>query len=276
MDALQELAREDPSFGADPDPECGQIILKGMSEHHLDTKVNLLRSRHRVDVNIGAPQVAYRETVTRRAETDYTYKKQTGDGDRFARVKLAVEPGGEKSGVVLETAAVGGAVPDAYLAAMETGIQSVVMSGCICGFPITDITVTLVDGAGHETGSSTIAFETAAREALRQAIARAGPVLLEPIMALEIVSPEDCLGAVTGDLNSRRGQIADTTSRGAAQVVNAQVPLASMFGYGHALDTLSQGRATYEMAFDRYAEVSRTSDNPGPDDTSPAAMAMRA
>ncbi len=255
--ALAKLAAEDPSFYVSTDEESGQTIIKGMGELHLDIKVDILRRQHKIEVNVGAPQVAYRETITKPTEIDYTHKKQTGGTGQFARVKFSVEPGEENTGLVFESQIVGGSVPKEYLPGVEKGLNSVMTSGNIIGFPMVDVKVTLTDGAYHEVDSSAIAFEIAARAALREAITKAGPVLLEPIMKVEVVSPEDYLGSVIGDLNSRRGQIAGTTTRGNAQVVNAMVPLANMFGYVNNLRSMSQGRAAYTMSFDHYSEVPR-------------------
>jgi elongation factor G len=255
--ALAKLSTEDPSFYVSTDEESGQTIIKGMGELHLDIKVDILRRQHKIDVNVGAPQVAYRETITKATDIDYTHKKQTGGTGQFARVKFTVEPGEENSGLVFESKVVGGNVPKEYLPGVEKGLNSVMTSGNIIGFPMVDVKVTLNDGAYHEVDSSAIAFEIAARSALREAISKAGPVLLEPIMKVEVVSPEDYLGSVIGDLNSRRGQIAGTTARGNAQVVNAMVPLANMFGYVNNLRSMSQGRAAYTMSFDHYSEVPR-------------------
>jgi elongation factor G len=255
--ALAKLSAEDPSFYVSTDEESGQTIIKGMGELHLDIKVDILRRQHKIDVNVGAPQVAYRETITKATDIDYTHKKQTGGTGQFARVKFTVEPGEENSGMVFESKVVGGSVPKEYLPGVEKGLNSVMTAGNIIGFPMVDVKVTLTDGAYHEVDSSAIAFEIASRSALREAITKAGPVLLEPIMKVEVVSPEDYLGSVIGDLNSRRGQIAGTTSRGNAQVVNAMVPLANMFGYVNNLRSMSQGRAAYTMSFDHYSEVPR-------------------
>ncbi|WP_108883719.1 elongation factor G [Anderseniella sp. Alg231-50] len=255
--ALAKLSTEDPSFYVSTDEESGQTIIKGMGELHLDIKVDILRRQHKIDVNVGAPQVAYRETITKATDIDYTHKKQTGGTGQFARVKFTVEPGEENSGMVFESKVVGGNVPKEYLPGVEKGLNSVMTSGNIIGFPMVDVKVTLNDGAYHEVDSSAIAFEIASRSALREAISKAGPVLLEPVMKVEVVSPEEYLGSVIGDLNSRRGQIAGTTARGNAQVVNAMVPLANMFGYVNNLRSMSQGRAAYTMSFDHYSEVPR-------------------
>ncbi len=255
--ALAKLSAEDPSFYVSTDEESGQTIIKGMGELHLDIKVDILRRQHKIEVNVGAPQVAYRETITKSTDIDYTHKKQTGGTGQFARVKITVEPGEENTGLVFESKVVGGNVPKEYLPGVEKGLNSVMTSGNIIGFPMVDVKVTLTDGAYHDVDSSAIAFEIAARAALREAITKAGPVLLEPIMKVEVVSPEDYLGSVIGDLNSRRGQIAGTSARGNAQIVNAMVPLANMFGYVNNLRSMSQGRAAYTMSFDHYSEVPR-------------------
>jgi elongation factor G len=253
--ALSRLAAEDPSFRVSTDPESGQTILKGMGELHLDIKVDILRRTHKVEVNVGAPQVAYRETVTRPTTVDYIHKKQTGGSGQFARVKLEVTPGGAGKGNSFESDIVGGVVPKEYIPGVEKGVKSVLTSGVLAGFPVVDVAVSLVDGAYHDVDSSALAFEIASRAALREALQKAGPVLLEPIMKVEVVTPEDYLGSVIGDINSRRGQIAGTDTRGNAQVVNAMVPLANMFGYVNQLRSMSQGRAQYTMQFDHYEQV---------------------
>jgi elongation factor G len=255
--ALNKLATEDPSFYVSTDQESGQTIIKGMGELHLDIKVDILKRTHKVEVNVGAPQVAYRETITRRTEIDYTHKKQTGGTGQYARVKLVVEPNEKGKGFEFENDIVGGVVPKEYIPGVEKGLNSVMTAGTIIGFPVVDVKVSLVDGAYHEVDSSTIAFEIAARTALREALQKSAPVLLEPIMKVEVVTPEEYLGGVIGDLNSRRGHIAGTDSRGNAQVVSAMVPLANMFGYVNTLRSMSQGRAAYTMQFDHYAEVPR-------------------
>ena len=253
--ALSRLAAEDPSFRVSTDPESGQTILKGMGELHLDVKVDILKRTYKVDVNVGAPQVAYRETITRPTTIDYTHKKQTGGSGQFARVKIEVEPAEQGGGYAFESKIVGGSVPKEFIPGVEKGLASVLTSGVLAGFPVVDIHVALVDGASHDVDSSALAFEIASRAALREALQKAGPVLLEPIMKIEVVTPEDYLGSVIGDINSRRGQIAGTDTRGNAQVVNAMVPLANMFGYVNTLRSMSQGRAQYTMQFDHYEQV---------------------
>lgn len=253
--ALSKLANEDPSFRVSTDQESGQTILKGMGELHLDIKVDILKRTYKVDANIGAPQVAYRETMTKKAEVDYTHKKQTGGTGQFARVKLVVEPNEVGKGFEFESKIVGGAVPKEYIPGVEKGLQSVIGSGVLAGFPVVDIKVSLIDGAFHEVDSSALAFEIASRAALREALQKGGSVLLEPIMKVEVVTPEDYTGSVIGDLNSRRGQIQGQDMRGNAVVINAMVPLANMFGYVNQLRSFSQGRANYTMQFDHYEQV---------------------
>ncbi|WP_114947858.1 elongation factor G [Microvirga calopogonii] len=253
--ALSKLAAEDPSFRVSTDQESGQTILKGMGELHLDIKVDILRRTYKVDANIGAPQVAYRETITKKAEVDYTHKKQTGGTGQFARVKLVVQPNEQGAGFSFESKIVGGAVPKEYIPGVEKGLQSVVGAGVVAGFPVVDLKVELIDGAFHEVDSSALAFEIASRAALREALQKGGSVLLEPVMKVEVVTPEDYTGSVIGDLNSRRGQIQGQDMRGNAVVINAMVPLANMFGYVNTLRSMSQGRANYTMQFDHYEQV---------------------
>ena len=255
--ALAKLANEDPSFYVSTDYESGQTIIQGMGELHLDIKVDILRRQFKIESNVGAPQVAYRETVTKGCDVDYTHKKQSGGSGQFARIKVTLAPGEKGSGFVFENTVVGGNVPKEYIPAVQKGMASVMSSGVIAGFPVVDVKMTLRDGGYHEVDSSAVAFEIAGRAAMREALQKAGAVLLEPIMKVEVTSPEDYLGGVIGDLNSRRGQIAGTDSRGNAQVVNAMVPLANMFGYVDNLRSMSQGRANYTMQFDHYSEVPR-------------------
>ena len=253
--ALAKLAAEDPSFRVSTDQESGQTILKGMGELHLDIKVDILRRTYKVDANIGAPQVAFREKITKKAEVDYTHKKQTGGTGQFARVKFIVEPGEPGSGFVFESKVVGGSVPKEYIPGVEKGLNSVLTSGVVAGFPVVDVKVQLVDGAYHDVDSSALAFEIASRAAFRDALQKGKSVLLEPIMKVECVTPEDYTGSVIGDLNSRRGQIQGQDMRGNANVINAMVPLMNMFGYVNNLRSMSQGRATFTMQFDHYAEA---------------------
>ncbi len=253
--ALQKLASEDPSFRVSTDHESGQTILKGMGELHLDIKVDILRRTYKVDANVGAPQVAYRESISRKAEIDYTHKKQTGGTGQFARIKVIFEPGEPGSGFVFESKVVGGAVPKEYVPGVEKGIASVMDNGLLAGFPLIDFKATLIDGAYHDVDSSVLAFEIAARAAFRELRERGGPKLLEPIMKVEVLTPDEYMGDVIGDLNSRRGQISGTETRGNAQVVTAQVPLANMFGYVNNLRGMSQGRAQFSMVYDHYETV---------------------
>ncbi len=253
--ALARLAAEDPSFRVSVDPESGQTVIKGMGELHLEIIVDRMRREYKVEANVGQPQVAYRETVTRRAEVDYTHKKQTGGAGQFARVKLVVEPGEKGSGLTFVNEVVGGAVPKEFIPGVQKGIESAMQNGVLAGFPMIDVKVRLVDGAYHEVDSSNLAFEIAARAAFKEAAAKAGPQLLEPVMRVEVVTPEEYMGDIIGDLNSRRGQITGMEPRGNGQVVRAMVPLATMFGYVNTLRSLSQGRAQFTMHFDHYAPV---------------------
>jgi len=253
--ALAKLVAEDPSFRVTTDQESGQTILKGMGELHLEIKVDILKRSYRVDANIGAPQVAYREKITKRVTVDYTHKKQTGGSGQFARVKIVAGPLPPAGGFEFENEVVGGTVPKEYIPGVEKGLESVLGSGVLAGFPVVDLKVTLIDGAYHDVDSSALAFEICARAALREALQKGSPVLLEPIMKVEVVTPEDYTGSVIGDLNSRRGQIQGQDMRGNANVVNAMVPLANMFGYVSNLRSMSQGRATFTMQFDHYEQV---------------------
>ena len=253
--ALNRLAQEDPSFRVSTDPESGQTIIKGMGELHLEIIVDRMKREFKVEANVGAPQVAYRETITRRQEVDYTHKKQTGGSGQFARVKLVLEPQEQGAGFEFESKIVGGSVPKEYIPGVEKGVRSVLDNGVLAGFPMLDLKVSLIDGAYHEVDSSALAFEIASRAAFREAAQKAGPKLLEPIMKVEVVSPEDYVGGVIGDLTSRRGQILGQEMRGNATVINAMVPLANMFGYVNTLRSMSQGRAQFTMQFDHYAQV---------------------
>ena len=255
--ALSNMALEDPSFRVSVDPESGETILRGMGELHLDIKVDILRRTYGVDANVGAPQVAYRETLVKPTEIDYTHKKQTGGTGQFARVKLRVEPNETGKGNEFVSEIVGGAVPKEYIPGVEKGINSIWDSGVLIGFPMVDNKVTLYDGAFHEVDSSAIAFEIAARSAMKEACDKAGVKLLEPIMDVEVVTPEEFVGSVIGDVNSRRGQIRGQEMRGNATVIRAYVPLANMFGYVSQLRSQSQGRASYTMQFAHYADVPR-------------------
>ncbi|MEQ8357315.1 MAG: elongation factor G [Kiloniellaceae bacterium] len=253
--ALSRLAQEDPSFRVSTDIESGQTVIKGMGELHLGIIVDRMRREFKVDANVGAPQVAYRETITRRAELDYTHKKQTGGSGQFARVKLVFEPLEPGEGFVFENAITGGSVPREFIPGVEKGLKSALDTGVMAGFPLIDFKATLIDGASHDVDSSVLAFEIAARAAFREGIPKAGPVLLEPMMKVEVVTPDEYMGDIIGDLNSRRGNVQGMDSRGNAQVINAMVPLANMFGYVNTLRSMSQGRAQYTMFFDHYSKV---------------------
>ncbi|MGI8852973.1 MAG: elongation factor G [Methyloceanibacter sp.] len=253
--ALHRLAQEDPSFRVSVDHESGQTIIKGMGELHLDIIVDRMKREFKVEANVGAPQVAYRETVSRRADVDYTHKKQTGGSGQFARVKLTIEPNEQGKGYEFENKVIGGNVPKEYIPGVQKGVQSVVDSGVLAGFPILDVKVTLTDGAYHDVDSSVMAFEIAGRAAFREGALKAGPKLLEPMMKVEVVTPEDYVGGIIGDLTSRRGQVRGQETRGNAAVISAMVPLANMFGYVNTLRSMSQGRAQFTMQFDHYAQV---------------------
>jgi len=253
--ALIKLAAEDPSFRVATDQESGQTIIRGMGELHLDIKVDILKRTHKVEVNVGAPQVAYREKISKSVEKDYTHKKQTGGTGQFARVKFIVEPNEPGKGFEFESKIIGGSVPKEYIPGVVKGLESVLGAGVVAGFPVVDLKVSLIDGAYHEVDSSALAFEIASRAALREALKEGSSVLLEPIMRVEVVTPEEYTGSVIGDLNSRRGQIQGQDMRGNAVVVNAMVPLANMFGYVNQLRSFSQGRASYSMTFDHYEQV---------------------
>jgi elongation factor G len=253
--ALNKLAAEDPSFRVGTDHESGQTVIKGMGELHLEILVDRMKREYKVDANVGQPQVAYRETITREADVDYTHKKQTGGSGQFARIKLRFSPGEKGSGFVFDSKIVGGSVPKEYIPGVQKGLESAVQNGVIAGFPMIDLNIALVDGAYHEVDSSVMAFEIAARAAFREGAAKAGPQLLEPIMKVEAVTPDEYMGDIIGDLNSRRGQVTGMEPRGNAQVVSAMVPLATMFGYVNTLRSLSQGRAQFTMHFDHYEPV---------------------
>ena len=253
--ALNRLAQEDPSFRVTSDVESGQTVIKGMGELHLDIIVDRMKREFKVEANIGAPQVAYRETITKAAEVDYTHKKQTGGSGQFARVKIHFEPLQPGEGTQFESAVVGGNVPREYIPGVEKGIKSVADSGILAGFPVIDFKATLMDGASHDVDSSVMAFEIAGRAAFREAAEKAKAKLLEPVMKVEVVTPDDYMGDGIGDLKSRRGQVSCTEARGNATVITAMVPLANMFGYVNNLRSMSQGRAQYSMVFDHYEQV---------------------
>jgi elongation factor G len=252
---LQRLAAEDPSFRVETDMESGQTIMKGMGELHLDILVDRLKREFKVEANIGAPQVAYRETIGREAEIDYTHKKQSGGSGQFARVKMILMPTEPGEGYSFESRIVGGAIPKEYIPGVEKGIKSVMDSGPLAGFPVIDFKVALIDGAFHDVDSSVLAFEIAARAAMREGLRKAGAKLLEPIMKVEVVTPEEFTGSVIGDLTSRRGQVQGQEPRGNAISINAFVPLANMFKYIDSLRSMSSGRAQFTMQFDHYEAV---------------------
>ncbi|WP_417321221.1 elongation factor G [Emcibacter sp.] len=253
--ALNRLAAEDPSFRVRSDEESGQTVISGMGELHLDILVDRMKREFKVEANVGAPQVAYRESIAREIEVDYTHKKQSGGSGQFGRVKMVVTPGERGSGIEFKDEIKGGNIPREYIPGVEKGIKDIAESGALIGFPIIDFSVRLIDGAYHDVDSSVLAFEIAGRGAMRQAAKDAGIKLLEPMMKVEVVTPEEYMGDVIGDLNSRRGQVAGTETRGPAQVITAMVPLANMFGYVNQLRSFTQGRAQYSMQFDHYAEV---------------------
>ena len=253
--ALARLAAEDPSFRVATDPESGQTIISGMGELHLEILVDRMKREFKVEANVGAPQVAYRETISKAYDVDYTHKKQTGGSGQFARVKIVFEPAETGSGFEFINKVVGGNVPREFIPGVEKGLRSAMDTGVIAGFPVIDFKATLYDGGSHDVDSSVLAFEIAARAAFREGIRAAGPRLLEPIMRVEVVTPEEYMGDIIGDLNSRRGQVSDMDQRGNARVILAHVPLANMFGYVNTLRSMSQGRAQYSMHFDKYTEV---------------------
>ncbi|WP_339766029.1 elongation factor G [uncultured Hoeflea sp.] len=253
--ALNRLAAEDPSFRVKTDEESGQTIIAGMGELHLDILVDRMRREFKVEANVGAPQVAYRESITKAYEADYTHKKQSGGSGQFARVKIQFAPNDESEEFIFESKVVGGSVPKEYIPGVQKGINSVMNSGPLAGFPMLGIKATLIDGAYHDVDSSVLAFEIAGRACFRENSKFMGPQLLEPIMAVEVITPEDYVGDVIGDLNSRRGQIQGQEMRGIAVVISAHVPLANMFKYVDTLRSMSQGRAQYSMTFDHYAAV---------------------
>jgi elongation factor G len=253
--ALNRLAQEDPSFRVSTDHESGQTIIKGMGELHLEIIVDRMKREFKVEANVGAPQVAYRESLARAVEVDYTHKKQSGGSGQFGRVKVALTPGERGSGVQFIDSVKGGNIPREYIPSVEKGMRETAATGSLIGFPIIDFSIELLDGAYHDVDSSALAFEITGRSAMREAAQKSGIKLLEPVMKVEVVTPEDFMGDVIGDLNSRRGQIQGTDSRGNAQVVEAMVPLANMFGYVNQLRSFTQGRAQYTMQFSHYEEV---------------------
>ncbi len=253
--ALNRLSAEDPSFRVSTDHESGQTIIKGMGELHLDIIVDRMKREFKVEANVGAPQVAYREYLAKPVDIDYTHKKQSGGSGQFARIKFKLTPGERGSGIIFNDNIKGGNIPKEYIPSVEKGMRETAESGSLIGFPIIDFDIELYDGAYHDVDSSALAFEIAGRAGMREAAQKSGIKLLEPIMKVEVVTPEDFMGDVIGDLNSRRGQIQGTDSRGNAQVVEAMVPLANMFGYVNQLRSFTQGRAQYTMQFSHYEEV---------------------
>ncbi len=253
--ALQRLASEDPSFRVATDEESGQTIIKGMGELHLDILVDRMKREFKVEANIGQPQVAYRETITKHADIDYTHKKQSGGSGQFARIKFRVIPLEPGEGYQFESKIVGGNIPKEYIPGVEKGLKTIREAGLLVGFPILDFKIELYDGAFHDVDSSVLAFEIAARAAMRENKAELGLAMLEPVMKVEVVTPEEYTGTVIGDLNSRRGQIQEQEMRGNANVIHAMVPLANMFGYVNNLRSATQGRAQYTMQFDHYDRV---------------------
>ena len=255
--ALSRLASEDPSLRIESDFESGQTILRGMGELHLEIIIDRMKREFKVDANIGQPKVAYREAITKQVEIDYTHKKQSGGSGQFAKVKIIFEPlpADSKDNFIFESEVVGGRVPKEYIPGVEKGLKSAKETGFLAGFPVVRLKTRLMDGAYHDVDSSVLAFEIAARSAFREAMEKASPIILEPIMKVEVVTPEEYMGDVIGDINSRRGQIQNLEGRDVAQVITAKVPLASMFGYVNSLRSLSQGRASYSMEFDSYESV---------------------
>ena len=250
--ALSRLATEDPSFRVSSNTETGQTIIKGMGELHLEIIVDRMRREFKVAANVGAPQVAYRETISKSVEIDYVHKTQSGGAGQFAKVVIKFEPTDFSAGLVFENKIFGGAIPKEYIPGVEKGLKSIAESGCVIGFPIVGVRCTLIDGAYHDVDSSVLAFEIAGRGAFRDAMTKCGPKILEPIMVVEVVTPEDYMGDIIGDLNSRRGQVIGMDQRANARVISAEVPLAGMFGYVNTLRSMSQGRAQYTMQFARY------------------------
>jgi elongation factor G len=253
--AIGRLVAEDPSLRVHSDEESGQTVLKGMGELHLEIIVDRMKREFNVDANIGAPQVAYRETITKPIDIVYQHKKQTGGAGQYAKVNITFEPLDPGAGYEFESTVVGGNVPREYIPAVEKGIEVIKEGGIIAGYPLTDFKATLTDGAYHDVDSSSLAFELAAKSAFKEAMPQGGPVLLEPVMSVEVITPEEYMGDIIGDLNSRRGQVNGMEPRGNAQVVDASVPLANMFGYVNTLRSISQGRAQFTMQFDKYMQV---------------------
>ena len=262
--ALVKLTAEDPGFEVWTEHESGQTILRGMSEVQLGAKLDALRGTYRIDARVGAPQVAFRECVTKRVEHSYTHKRQSGGTGQFAAVTIIVEPNEAGKGYEFESKIVGGAVPKEYIPGVEKGLESVLSSGVVAGFPIIDVKVQLIDGKYHDVDSSALAFEIATRACFREALQKAHPLLLEPVMGVEIMFPVDCMRSVVDDLNLRRGQIQERDVRDHGGVIRALVPLMNMFGYGNDLSAMSQGRGAFTMRFDHYAPAPPLPDNDPP------------
>jgi elongation factor G len=252
---LAKLAEEDPTFRVKTDSESGQTIISGMGELHLDILLSRLAREFNVESSVGAPEVAYRETITQHVEIDFTFKKQDGGNGAFAHIKIRAEPLKRGKGFEFVNGVVGGEVPKEFISSVGKGIESTLGSGPLIGFPIVDLKVTLIGGSYHAVDSSDMAFKTAGSMAIKEAVQKGAPVILEPIMRVEVVTPEDFVGSVIGDLNARRGQIDGLSERGNAKIVKASVPLSEMFGYANTMRSLSQGRASYSMSFERYTEV---------------------
>jgi elongation factor G len=268
--ALSELAQRDHALRFAADPTSGQVILKGTDESQLEIIVDGIKHEFRVEIDVGPPRVAYRETITRPAEVDYIHRKQTGGSGEFARVKVRLEPLPPQSGFAFESA-IGSALPEKYVGGVEEGLRAAAEDGIIAGFPMIDLKATVLDAAFHEVDSSTLTFEIASRAAFKDGATKAAPVLLEPIMRAEVVTPDDCLGDVINDLNHRRGLITGMASRGNARVIDAMVPLSNMFGYVQTLRSMSRGRAEHTIQFDRYETVPLDP----PPDRFPPAIGMR-
>jgi elongation factor G len=256
--AISRLVAEDPSLRVASDEETGQTVLKGMGELHLEIIVDRMRTEFNVEANIGAPQVAYRETITKAAEIDYTHKKQSGGAGQFAKIKILFEPVEPGEGYSFTSKIVGGSVPKEYIPGVEKGLALSKETGVLGGFPVIDFKATLIDGAYHDVDSSVMAFEIAAKAAFKEGLQKCAPKLLEPLMKVEVITPDEYMGDIIGDLNSRRGQINSMDQRGNAQLINAMVPLAEMFGYINTLRSMSQGRAQYTMIFSHYAQVTQS------------------
>ena len=254
--ALSALSEEDPTFRVKTDEETGQTVISGMGELHLEVLVDRMLREFRVDATIGKPQVAYRETITKAVEKfEYRHIKQSGGSGQYAVVVINLEPSDAGEGYVFDDTIKGGVIPREYISSVDAGLQSSMDNGPLAGFPMVDVKVSLIDGSTHDVDSSEMAFKIAGTMAMREAARAAGPVLLEPIMSVEVVTPEDYMGDVIGDLNARRGRVGQMENRGTAQVIDAEVPLSEMFGYANDLRSRTQGRATYSMQFENYQQV---------------------